>query len=182
MDFLYFLVKGSEFWEQRFHENFFVTCGGFTTGVIAALIIGAVVACIFYFGCCNSKTSRKSANIGMWALFMVVAGVIGYFYADKVVIGDSSKTDKESMFYKHSFYKANNDYYIAETNKVISDGMAAELKNLESEISGRLDKGGDVRFEYDITTAVLCMLFFFIVSVIVKRFTINGKAIPFMKP
>ena len=60
--------------------------------------------------------------------------------------------------------------------------MIEDLTKTHNQIKNDLDKGGDVRFDFDITTAVLAVIFFFITSVIVKRFTINGKTIPFEKP
>jgi hypothetical protein len=183
MDFFYFLVTGSKAWEPHYHQNFFITQGGFLLGVIGALIIGAVFALAFYFGCCNSKKSSKSANLSVWALFLLLGAVVSYFYADLVVIGDTATTDKNSVFRTHSFYEANNQYYLQKTNQSgVSKTLMEDLTNKRNEIKSNLDKGGDVRFDYDITTAVLAILFFFIVSVIVKRFTINGKTIPFLKP
>lgn len=183
MDFFYFLVTGSKAWEPHFHKNFFIDQGGFSWGLYGALIIGAVVACAFYFGCCNSSKTSKSANIGVWAVSLCLCAVISYFYADFVVIGDSKTTDNNSVFRTHSFYKANDDYFIKVTSQPgVSQTLIDDLTQKRNEIKYNLDKGGDVRFDFDITTAVLAVIFFFITSVIVKRFTINGKTIPFEKP
>ena len=85
MDIFYFLVSKTNW--TNYHENFFNTEGGFATGVIAALIIGALIAIAFYFGCCNSSKSAKQANIAVWALALLFSGVVGYFYADWQIIG-----------------------------------------------------------------------------------------------
>ena len=53
MDILYFLVSKTNW--TNYHENFFNTEEGFAVGVIAAFIIGALIAIAFYFGCCNSS-------------------------------------------------------------------------------------------------------------------------------
>lgn len=183
MDFFYFLVTGSDSWEPHYHENFFNIQGGFLWGFIGALILGIIVASAFYFGCCNSSKSCKSANIGVWAISLCICAVMSYFYADFVVIGDSNTTDNTSVFRAHSFYKANDYYFIQQTSVPgVSQTFIDDLTQKRNEIKYNLDKGGDVRFEFDITTAILAAIFFFITSIIVKRFTINGKTIPFERP
>lgn len=138
---------------------------------------------MFYFGCCNSKTSQKYANHGVWAAFLLLCMAVSYFYADLVVIGDSSVSDNTSIFRAYSFYKANDDYFIQQTSQPgVSQTLINDLTQMKNEIKGNLDKGGDVRFAFDITTAILAAIFFFLTSIIVKRFTIGGRTIPFQKP
>lgn len=183
MDFFYFLVTGSDAWEPNYHWNFFITQGGFLWGIIGALILGVVVACAFYFGCCNSSKTSKYSNVGVWAISLCLCAAISYFYADMVVIGDPKTTDNSSVFRAHSFYKANDDYYLEKSqDKNMTPTFLAELHQLNNKIKSDLDKGGDVRFEFDITTAILAVIFFILASVVVKRFTINGKTIPFERP
>lgn len=188
MEFFYFLVTGSNAWENRFHENFFNIQAGFLWGFIGALVIGVICACAFYFGCCNSKKSNKSANLGVWAITMLICAGVAYFYADFVIIGDSKTSDDSSIFHKYSFYRANDIYLVNEINPAtssldnITETDIKDLKAIHNKIKTNLDKGGDVRFDYDITTALLAAIFFFITSLIVKRFTIAGKTIPFQKP
>ena len=83
----------------------------------------------------------------------------------------------------YSFYKANEDYYISRTGQPnISQTEITDLAQKKTEIKSNLDKGGDVRFDFNLTTAILSMIFFFLVSIGVKRFTINGKTIPVQNP
>lgn len=183
MYFFYYLVTGSNSWESHYHENFFNAHGGFLWGIIGALIIGVVCACVFYFGCCNSKKTSKSANLVVWVITMLICAVVAYFYADLVVIGDPATTDNTSVFRAHSFYAANDEYFIEKTSQSgVSETDINDLTQTKNKIKTDLDKGGDVRFEYDITTALLAAIFFFLTSLIVKRFTINGKTIPLKKP
>ena len=126
MDILYFLVSKTNW--TNYHENFFNTEGGFATGVIAALIIGALIAIAFYFGCCNSNKSAKQANIAVWALALLLSGVVGYFYADWQIIGENST--HQSMFVSgSSFYEKNEKYYIEETRKNLSHSTEQSLNN-----------------------------------------------------
>ncbi len=184
MDFFYFLVTGSPDYDNVYHLNFFENCGGFSHGIIAALIIGLIISAAFYFGCCNSRTSQKSANIGMWFIFMAIAALIGYFYADFVIMGETNAVDNTGIFREYSFYKANEDYYTEQSRvQFENEQLLDELFNKKGEIQAALDRGEDVRFDFDLTTALLAALFFFFPwSVLLKRFTINGKAVPFLKP
>ena len=183
MDFAYFLVTGSKAWEAHYHENFFNVHGGFLWGGLAALIIAAIFACIFYFVCCGSKKSRKMANITVWTVFLLISGVIGYFYADLVVIGDAAAKDNKGIFREHSFYKAMDDYYIEQSQKPgISTTELHQLAALKNQIRTNLNKDGDIRFEYDITTGILAILFFILISILIKRFSPQGKTIPIQNP
>ena len=183
MDFFYFLVTSSGSWNSHYHANFFNVQGGFLWGFVGALILGALAACAFYFGCCNSSKTSKSANIGTWAISLCLCAVVSYFYADSVIIGDSNTTDNTSVFRAYAFYKANDDYFIKEISQPgVSQTYIDDLAQKKNEIKYNLDKGGDVRFDFDITTAFLAAIFFFITSIVVKRFTIGGKTIPFEKP
>lgn len=182
MDFFYFLVTGSKSWEPIYHDNFF-NGGGFTHGVVCALILGVVCAIAFYFGCCNSDKSSKMANIGVWAGALAITAVVTFFYADMIIIGQSGVNDNNSVMRTHSFYKANEDYYITRTGQPnISPTEINDLSQKKTEIKSNLDKGGDVRFDFNFTTAILSALFFFLTSIAVKRLTINGRSIPFLKP
>lgn len=137
MDILYFLVSKTNW--TNYHENFFNTEEGFATGVIAALIIGALIAIAFYFGCCNSSKSAKQANIAVWAVVLLLSGVIGYFYADWQIIGESST--HQSMFVSgSSFYEANEKYYIEETSKNPSQSTQVSLNNTKIEYKKTLIK------------------------------------------
>lgn len=183
MDFIYFLVTSSKYWTSTtYHENFFNAHGGFTMGVVGAAIIGIALSLAFYLGCCNSRKSSKSATIGVWSVFLVLASICAYFYADLVVIGDPSTKDNGSLFRAHSFYKSNEDFYLDQTRNGTNETFSTDLSQKKEEIKGNLDKGGDVRFEYDVTTSVLTAIIFFIFSIIIKRFSINGKTIPCQKP
>jgi len=179
MEFFYFLVTGSKSWEPIYHENFF-NGGGFTHGVVIALILGILFSVIFYFGFCNSNEESKMANIGVWAVALVISAALTFFYADMIIIGKSGITDNESVMRTHSFYKANEEYYISRVGQPnVSQQEILQLADQKMTIKSNLDKGDDVRFVFNLTSAILAGLFFFLTSIIVKRFTTNGRHIPF---
>lgn len=184
MDFIYFLVTSNKAWENysKFHENFFNEENGFLMGFIGALVIALIFAAIFYFGFCNSKNTNKYATHWLWAIFLALGGVTAFFYSDLVVIGDAENAKKGrervGLFYDYSFYRANNDYMSNEVDHV----NKVSYENAKNAIESDLDKGKGVRFDYNITTTVLALVWFFLISLIIKRFTIGGKCIPLAKP
>lgn len=181
MESLYFLVTGSPSWDIEFHNNFFITKDAFLWGFVLAAVLGLVFCLAFYFGCCNSKKSAKSANIGVWAVFMLITGLCTYFVSDMVIIGGSQQPG--SVFYEYSFYKSNEDHYLKlSQNPNASDSLLQEWAITKQNIRQDLNKGGDVRFDYDITNTVYALLFFFLWSLLFKRFTHNGKSIPLQNP
>lgn len=183
MDIFYFLVTSSKAWDPRYHENFFNTEGAFSIGLFYALILGIVFALIFYFGFCNNPKSCSSAVLPVWITFLLISSVVAYFAADWMIIGKSGERNRESIFYKSSFYQANEEYFIKQSRQNSTNTqLIKELTAKKNEIKSALDKGGDVRFDFCLTTAILCMIFFYITSLLVKSFTIHGKTIPHQWP
>lgn len=183
MDFFYFLVTGSSAWDPRYHHNFFIGEGAFGTGLLYAFIIGVVLALAFYFSCCNSSKTSASATLPVWIGFLLVAAILAYFTADWVIVGKPGEKDRNSIFYSSSFYKGNEEFFISQSRKNSTNTpLIKELTTKKTEIKNQLDKGKGVRFDFNITTAFLCMIFFYGTSLIVKSFTINGKTVPHQWP
>ncbi len=178
MDFFYFLVTQHEKYGDAgdFHADYFGTVG-FLYGFLGALVIGVICALIFYFGCCNNPKSVKTATPSIWAIFLIISGVIGYFYADFALIGDPDNSAPGTI----SFVEVNNQGCVDKKEGEVSTNIAS-INSAYETIKNDLKKGQDVAFEFDLTTAVLAMIFYFLCSLLVKRFTIAGKAIPMLKP
>ena len=183
MDFIYFFVTGSEDWEPIYHQNFFFDQSGFTLGFWGAVAIAAIAAIVFYFGFCNSSKSCSMANLGVWGVTLGICGLVAYFYADYVVIGAPKDSNKESIFREYSFYQANEDLYLLKTRgAIISKTQIEDLARTKDDIRDKLNKGKDVRLPFNFTTTILAIVFYFLISMAIKRFTINGKCIPLEKP
>lgn len=192
-DIIYNFVTSTEAWTNdkgniRFHEQFFEGEHGFSAGILGAVVIALVFAAIFYFGFCNSKTSNKYATHWLWAIFLAVSGLVTFAYSDQVLIGNSAvaeqmsnqnEKNKGDILYDYSFYKSIEDYMVDFAGKKPQDQVEAEeRKNM---IVNNLKKGEDVNMPFNVTNAVISLIAFFLISVGIKRFTINGKCIPFFK-
>lgn len=184
MEKLFFFVTNSDAWKstRNFHENFFVNNQGFFYGIVLGLVVAAIMAAIFYFGLCNNKRESASASIPVWGGFLAGTAVIVLLVANFVIIGKPGTTDINSIFYKNSFYKANNEYVIKQTKNTPNQQFVTAYNNDMRTINENLDKGKDVRYAYDLGCAVYSILFFYLISLLIKGFTINGLAIPHLWP
>lgn len=180
MDKLFFFVTNSQAWKdtREFHENFFVTHNAFMYGVLTAIIVALVLALVFYFGCCNKRNDDSMANTGVWAGFLLVTGLLVFLTANFAFIGKSNVADSQSIFYKHSFYKANSEFVIEKTRDNQNQQQVDEYTTARQKIETDLNNGKDVRYSYSLGCTVYSLLFFYIFSLLFKGFTYQGIAIP----
>lgn len=180
MDKLFFFVTNSQAWKdtREFHENFFLAHGAFMDGFLVAIGVALVLALVFYFGCCNKRDNDSMANLGVWAGFLVVTGFFVFLTANFVFIGKSNVKNPQSLFYKHSFYKANAEFVIEKTRDNQNEQQVSEYTTARQNIENDLNKGRDVRYPYSTGCCVYSLLFFYIFSLLLKGFTYLGIAIP----
>lgn len=185
MEELFYFVTHSDAWVddvQNFHFNYFMDEGGFAELFIAAVVIGVVVSAIFYFGFCNSEKSNKLATLANWFICMVVAAVVAFGYTDIITIGH----DANDEGVRTGFYQSNEDYYNAKCDNQVEEGLTAQdindLGQRKDIIAGDLNDWNDVRLPLDLMVTFYAVLFYFLASILLKRFTINGKTIPFTRP
>lgn len=177
MEILYYFVRQSEAWEPKFHDNFFNGQLGFMYGIILALAVAVIAALAFYFGCCNSKNEVKYANNTTWTIVLLAGVVVAAVLGDIVIIGH----DTHSILVTN-FYEANEEYYMTQVSGSTDQNFINEMATTKTNIASALDKGNDVRLPFDITTGIWCAVFYFIISLLIKGITINGKVIPVTWP
>ena len=180
MEKLFFFVTNSEAWKstREFHENYFISHGAFTVGLLTAIVLGLVLALAFYFGCCNKRDEDSMANLGVWSGFLFVTGIIMFLVANFIFIGKSNVADSRSLFYKYSFYKANSEFVIEKTRNNQNEQQVAEYTTARQIVETNLNKGKDVRYSYSLGCMVYALLFFYLFSICFKGFTYHGVAIP----
>lgn len=184
MEKLFFFLTNSEAWKatRSFHENFFITHGGFSNGLLLALVVAALLGVVFYFGCANNKKDSTLATIPVWTGCLFAVGILTFLIANYVLIGKPNSTDNQSITYKYSFYKANTEYVIEQTRSNTNEQHAAELVRQKQDIENDLNKGKGVRYRFCFGCAVYGMLLYYLFSLILKGFTCQGIAIPHLWP
>lgn len=184
MDKLFFFVTSSDAWKatKNFHMNFFCDHNAFLYGILTALVVAAVLAIGFYFGCANSKRENSLANLPTWAGFLVVTALIVFLIADFGIIGKSKGSDKQSVFYKHSFYKANTDFVVEKTRDNPNEQLVSKLNSDKQKIENDLNNGKDVRYGFSMGCAIYSLIFFYLFSILMKSLTYQGVVIPHKWP
>lgn len=182
MDKLFFFVTSSKAWDAKYHDFFFNEQHAFLYAFLVMVALGLVFALIFYLGCCNSKNDNKMATLPTWVGFLVVTGLLGYLTANFVFIGKAG-AKQNSVFYKHSFYKANETYYnkysvTYSTNPQMLEQLAQKKESIKQD----LNHGKDVRKPFAAGCVVYSLIFFYLFSLIIKGHTRQGVAIPHLWP
>lgn len=184
MDKLFFFVTSSEFWKNNFDfcDNFFNIHNGFLTGLAIALGLALLLALLFYFGCANNKHEGQLATIPVWVGFLAGTFILTTVCANYILIGKSSTTPQDSMFYSHSIYKATTDYVIKKTSNNPNEDQVKKIVAQQTQFNKTLDQNGGVRWSFSLGCGVYSILFFYIISLLVKGFTYGGVAIPHLWP
>ena len=198
---IFFLVSGMSQYKDSFgyHANFFETNGAFTIAFVAALIIAFVCAAIFYFGFCMSGKTFKAATLPTWIITLIVACACTFLFTSQVLIGHDSSSfsdDEEeveddvagidegnanSIF--HNFYLDMENYYnIKSQEDDITEEEINELMDEKETIKEALNQGEDVALMFNLNATLFALIFFYIISIIMKGFTVNGVCIPHKWP
>lgn len=180
METMFFLVSQAEQYLDAYgyHEHFFLTSGGFATALGIAAGVALLMALIFYFGLCMSHKTIGAAILPTWGVFLLAAGAVSFVVTNSVLIGSN---DPDAANYESSFYYDMEEYYLE-----IQEGVPATEKDAmnkaKNEIIEYLNQGDDVANKFNLNTAIWSMFFFYVFSIVIKGFSVNGVAIPHLKP
>lgn len=179
MDLFYFFVTSHEQYADKFgfHNYYFVEGNfpAFTEGFLYSAGIGGVVALAFYFGLCNGESAKHATRVN-WGIGLLLVALAAYFIGDIMIIGSDGNPGS-------GFYGACQDFAreFMEDNRGNTQALQECQMELKS-ILEKLRKGKDVALTFNVTNAVLSMLFYFLTSIGVKNFTKHGSQIPFQIP
>lgn len=180
----FFLVGGMDQYadDYGYHEHFFETIGGFGTALIIAAVFAVVCAAIYYFTLCMSKNTIKCATLPIWIIALVVSGALTFATTSLVLIGnDNEEGDEAALTYAHSFYRDLEDYYI-EISEEAPEPEQAMMMKAKNQIIEQLNQSEDVALRFNLNATIYALLFFYIASIIMKGFSVNGIAIPLLWP
>lgn len=176
MDFFYFLVTSLEQYADKygFHNYYFVEngLGAFTEGFLYSAGIGVVVSLAFYFGLCNGESVKLATRVN-WGIGLLLVALAAYFIGDIMIIGSDGNPGS-------GFYCACQEFANNFMSQNIGNNQAVQECQMElNRILEELRKGNDVALMFNVTNAVLSMLFYFLTSLCVKNLTKHGSQIPF---
>lgn len=199
MKYFFFLVSGLEKYKDAYgyHDHFFQTSGGFLWAIGAAFVVALVCAIVFYFGLCNSRKTFKAATMPVWVVTLIITGVVTFLFTSQVLIGhgsgaigddeeeevDAAANNGASQGKLHNFYVDMEQYYnqSALNEDITSDELDDRLQ-VKEEIIENLNQGEDVAMLFNLNATLYALLFFYIISLILKGFTKHGIMLPHKWP
>ncbi|MDE6409355.1 MAG: hypothetical protein K2K81_03805 [Muribaculaceae bacterium] len=191
MKFFYFLVDWDGKYSSKLHEFYFEHAGGFTYGILLALVAALILAIVYYFILGRSVTTAKMGN---WWICGIFALVVTFLVSDFVIIGQEptkkeyshGKELEKKLTYKYSFYRSMDKAVKPGNDTLIkSDMTPGEKQGFTTEkkkIATNLNKGGDVRYTFSVNTTIWCAIFFFIFSMLFKGMSEAAKTKPIKWP
>lgn len=174
MDLFYYFVTSLDQYADKFgfHNYYFVENGAFTAGFWYSFGIGVVVALAFYFGLCNGESVKHATRVN-WGIGLLLVALAAYFIGDFLIIGSDGNPGS-------GFYCACQEFANNFMSHNIGNNQAVQECQMElNRILEELRKGNDVALMFNVTNAVLSMLFYFLTSLGVKNLTKMGSHIPF---
>lgn len=147
-----------------------------------AVVVGAVLATAYYFGICNFVF--KLAKRWWWALVMVIVFGTTFFITRPVIVGtDGGDSETSTGIFLSSYVTESNELeYIGEDENGQNEVTEIALQFREQFLPKGEDLGGttdSLPTEMALANGIYAALIFFLLSILLKRFTTHGSAIPF---
>jgi len=158
-----------EYFQDYFVETFVCT-NVFIVGFISALVI----AVIYYFIICNK--SFALAKRYFWAITVFVTFLTSLIISYSVVMGSDSGDPEESTGIFYSSYKTQERLVEFASG---NDEVTIEINNAADNYRESLRSGEELLpMEIALVNAFYSILFYLLFSLLFKKYTTHGKAIP----
>jgi hypothetical protein len=149
-----------------------------------ALAIAVVVGALYYFGVCNYVF--KLAKRWVWFCVLALVFIVTFFTTMQLIVGHDADEPEEStgiFFTAHEkeavlFEDANN----AGSDKTMIEKIESTASDFREQFKAKEDSiimYETLPYEMSLVNAIFAMIFFFVFSIFVKRFTTHGAAVPF---
>lgn len=144
------------------------------------LAIAGVIALLFYFGICNFVF--KLAKRWVWFCALALVFVITFFVTIPQIVGHDADNPDDATGIFFSAYQTEDDKIqdaddeAREEIKMLTQQYCEQFQMLDDESETMRDY---LPVEMALANSVYALLFFFILSLVFKRFTTHGTAIPF---
>lgn len=172
MEKIYALVTESSTWasldSHRTLFNYFITEGAFTTCFLIAL--GAALLGIVIFYAWIGMNSVRLSNFTTWLSTLLGSCAVTFCATQFMIVGSAAKFS--------GYFGSLNKYAEGLRNSTPQSGLQILNEDLDK-IRTAMDGFCDTVSMLHVTNLVLVILLFFIISVLVKGFTPQAKAVPF---
>lgn len=170
--------KNEEFVD--YYTGYFVDTSVCSTIFWTGMGIAAAIAALYYFGVCNFVF--KLAKRWVWLCVLALVFVITLFTTIPQIVGHDAEDPESST----GIFKIAYDIEAKKLDGTDDDGMREELQQTASKFREQFlakEDGFMMReslpLEMALENAVYAMLLFIVLSILFKRHTTHGAAVPF---
>ena len=165
-------LESSEYVE--YFQDYFVETSVCTNVFIVGLISALVIAVIYYFIICNK--SFTLAKRYFWAITVFVTFLTSLIISYSVVVGSDSGDPEESTGIFYSSYKTQERLVEFASG---NDEVTIEINNAADNYRESLRSGEELLpMEIALVNAFYSILLYLLFSLLFKKHTTHGKAIP----
>ena len=158
----------------EYFQDYFVETSVCTNVFIVGFISALVIAAIYYFIICNK--SFALAKRYFWAITVFVTFLTSLIISFSVVMGSDSGDPEESTGIFYSSYKTQERLVDFASG---NDEVTIEINNAADNYSESLRSGEELLpMEIALVNAFYSILFYLLFSLLFKKHTTHGKAIP----
>lgn len=158
----------------EYFQDYFVETSVCTNVFIVGLISALVIAVIYYFIICNK--SFALAKRYFWAITVFVTFLTSLIISYSVVMGSDSGDPEESTGIFYSSYKTQERLVEFASG---NDEVTIEINNAADNYRESLRSGEELLpMEIALVNAFYSILFYLLFSLLFKKHTTHGKAIP----
>lgn len=158
----------------EYFQDYFVETSVCTNVFIVGLISALVIAVIYYFIICNK--SFALAKRYFWAITVFVTFLTSLIISYSVVVGSDSGDPEESTGIFYSSYKTQERLVEFASG---NDEVTIEINNAADNYRESLRSGEELLpMEIALVNAFYSILLYFLFSLLFKKHTTHGKAIP----
>ncbi|MBR1786967.1 MAG: hypothetical protein IJ756_07430 [Paludibacteraceae bacterium] len=174
-----------------YYKNYFEGTSVCSNVFLVAVCVAAAIACFYYFVCCN--LSFASAKRYIWVMVLALSFlttlcitphfIVGHYDEKGLVNGDSNT--RLFLSAKETLADILQNIYDEETmSEVIANAedYAKQFRGIGKQpafIAMFMSMDEKIPLQMSLLNGVYSMLIFTLLSIIFKRFTTHGKAIPF---
>lgn len=157
-----------------FYNDYFASTSVCGNILLYALIISLVFAVVYYFVVCNN--SFALAKRFVWAGVLALVFICTFFVSQGCIIGRDNEDAESSTGIYYSAYQTET----AKLDNTDDPDERAEIQETAQTFRDAFNSGDEsLPVEMSIVNGIYAMLLFFVFSLVFKKHTNHGAAIPF---